>query len=98
MADPRDSLKVTQVHPTPNPNALKFTLSGTICDTPVSFFTPSAGQVHPVASKLFAIDGVTSVLLLNDFVTVNKAATAKWKEITPAVKKVLNALMPRGLD
>lgn len=88
------ALKVIEVHPTPNPNALKYSLSGKICESPVSFFNPSQGQDHPVASRLFAIGGVESVLLLHDFVTVNKAEKAKWKDITPAVKKVLGSVEP----
>lgn len=92
------TLRVTEVHPTPNPNALKYSLSGPICDEPVSFFNADAGKDHPIASRLFAISGVTSVLLLHDFVTVNKSAEAKWKEITPLVKKVLNATPPHGAE
>ncbi|HEX8322802.1 MAG TPA: NifU N-terminal domain-containing protein [Tepidisphaeraceae bacterium] len=86
------ALRVTDVHPTPNPNALKYSLDGKICETPVSFFKAEDGRDHPVASRLFAISGVDSVLLLHDFVTINKSAAAKWKDITPAVKKVLNGL------
>lgn len=86
------ALRVTDVHPTPNPNALKYSLDGKICETPVSFFNAVEGRDHRIAGRLFAIKGVESVLLLHDFVTVNKAASAKWKDITPLVKKVLNGL------
>lgn len=81
--------KVTETQPTPNPNALKYIVDTPISPQPASFFNAEAGKDHPIASRLFAIKGVTSVLLLNDFVTVNKAPGATWKEITPAVKKVL---------
>ncbi|MGC4032562.1 MAG: NifU N-terminal domain-containing protein [Tepidisphaeraceae bacterium] len=84
--------RVTDAHPTPNPNALKYSLDGPISDKPISFFNAEAGRDHPIAGKLFEIDGVASVLLLNDFVTVNKTPAAKWKDITPAVKKVLKGL------
>ena len=81
--------RVISVEPTPNPNALKFLLDGRISDKPVSFFSPEAGKGHALAEKLFAIQGVTSLLLLDDFVTVNKQAAAAWKSITPEVKRVL---------
>ncbi len=81
--------KVTETQPTPNPNALKYLLDAPISVSPASFFNADAGKDHPIASHLFAIEGVTSVLLLNDFVTINKAPTAAWKAITPAVLKVL---------
>ena len=51
-------LTVTDVHPTPNPNALKYGLDGRICEEPVSFFNADAGKEHPVAGRLFAIAGV----------------------------------------
>jgi hypothetical protein len=84
--------EVIDVQPTPNPNALKFVLNRAIVDQPASFFNAEAASGHPIASKLFAIGGVTSVLLLSDFVTVNKSNDVKWGPITSAVKKVLATL------
>ncbi len=82
-------MKVLEVQPTPNPNAVKIVVEGVISDKPLSFFNPDAGKDHPLAFRLFAIPGVTSLLILNDFVTVSKAASAVWKTITPAAKRVL---------
>lgn len=81
--------RVTETQPTPNPNALKFILDRPISESPISFFTPASAKDHPLATKLFAIDGVTTLLLLGDFVTVNKAPEKPWSQITPQVKKVL---------
>jgi len=80
---------VRQVQPTPNPNALKFVLDRHITEDRLSFPDPAAAGNHALASRLFAIDGVTSLLLLEDFVTVNKSPTAKWGSITAKVKRVL---------
>lgn len=80
---------VTEVQPTPNPNAAKFVLDREISDRPISFLTPAEGGSHPIAAQLFEIKGVTSVLLLGDFVTVNKDAAAKWEPITAKVKEIL---------
>jgi hypothetical protein len=82
---------VSQVQPTPNPNAAKFVLDRSVSPQPISFFTPAAAEGHPLAKKLFAIDGVTSLLLLGDFITVNKSPNAQWSQITKAVKQVLAA-------
>lgn len=82
-------MKVIEVQPTPNPNAMKFILDQTVSDQPMSFFNPESGKDHPLAARLFAIPGVQSLLLLNDFVTVNKTPQGVWKTITPAVKRVL---------
>ncbi|MGA2582595.1 MAG: NifU N-terminal domain-containing protein [Tepidisphaeraceae bacterium] len=80
---------VKEVQQTPNPNAAKFVLDGPITDRPTSFFNAVSAQDHPVASRLFAIKGVSSVLLLGDFVTVNKSPDAVWSEIASKVKQVL---------
>ena len=80
---------VTEIQPTPNPNALKFVLDREISDRPVSFLTAAEGTNHPLASQLFEITGVTSVLILGDFVTVNKQAGIKWEPITARVKEIL---------
>jgi hypothetical protein len=38
---------------------------------------------------LFAIQGVASILILGDFVTVNKTPEAKWPAITRKVEEIL---------
>ncbi len=81
---------VIEVQPTPNPNAMKFVLDGQVSEDSLSFFNAAAGKAHPLASKLFGIAGVASLLLLGNFVTVNKTPSAKWTAITPKVKKVLS--------
>lgn len=81
--------RVVEVQATPNPNAAKFVLDRAITEQPASFFNCEAAKGHPIATRLFEITGVTSLLLLGDFVTVNKQADAKWSTIKPQVKKVL---------
>ena len=67
----RTGFRVIETQVTPNPNALKFILDRPISDQPISFFTSESAKDHALASKLFEIDGVTTLLLLGDFVTVN---------------------------
>jgi hypothetical protein len=83
---------VSEVQPTPNPNATKFVLDRSISEGPVSFFDAASAKDHPVASRLFAIGGVSGVFLLRDFVTVNKSPDAKWSDITSGVKRVLSSV------
>jgi hypothetical protein len=85
------SFNVLEVQPTPNPNAAKFMLDHPVSEQPISFFNAAAAQDHPLAKTLFLIEGVDSLLLLGDFITVNKSAKANWKEITRRVKQVLAA-------
>lgn len=82
-------LSVKEVQATPNPNAMKFVLSGTVATTPASFFNAEAAAGHPIAARLFAIPGVQSVLLLGDFITVNKAPQVKWTQVSAKVKRAL---------
>ena len=82
---------VREAQPTPNPNALKLVLDHPITDRPLSFLTPAAGVGHPLAEQLFAIPGVVGLLFLNDFVTVNKAADAKWPAIRAKVERILKS-------
>jgi hypothetical protein len=81
--------QVKEIQPTPNPNAAKFVLDRAISDTPISFLSPQQGTDHPVASQLFSIKGVTSVLILGDFVTINKDEAVKWSDITQKVQEIL---------
>ena len=81
--------EVVEVQTTPNPNAAKFVLNGSIAPQPVSFFSAEAARDHPIASRLFAVPGVASVLLLGDFVTVNKRPADRWDPIKKRVREIL---------
>ena len=82
--------KVTDIQPTPNPNAVKFMLDREVTPQPTSFFNAGQAKDHPLAMKLFAIPGVSSLLLLGNFITVNKTPDVAWKDITKAVETVLS--------
>ena len=82
---------VVEIQPTPNPNAVKVMLDRAVVEHPTSFFNADAAKDHSLASKLFAIEGVTSLLLLGDFITINKSSAAKWADITAKAKAVLSA-------
>lgn len=82
---------VSEVQPTPNPNAAKFILDRAVSDQPTSFFDAGAAKDNALATKLFDIPGVSSLLFLGDFITVNKSPDADWKEITTRVEAVLGA-------
>ena len=85
------AVRVLEVQLTPNPNALKFILDQPISDRPLSFFSAEAAVGNAIAVRLFAISGVASLLLLGDFVTINKSPQARWADITGKAKKVLSA-------
>ena len=71
--------------PTPNPNALRFSLDVTLPGTVSASSAADAGD-DPFISALVAIDGVASVFGTADFVTVTRRAGADWDDIVPAVQ------------
>ena len=77
---------------TPNPNALKFAV-GVEVGGPRSYVAANAAD-EPVADELLRIEGVTSVFMTADFVTVSKAADADWSVIAPLVRDVLERCYP----
>ena len=81
--------RVSEIQPTPNPNAAKFILDHPVSEQPISFFRAAEAEGYPLAQQLFAIPGVSSLLLLGDFITVNKTPDAAWDEITKRVQAVL---------
>lgn len=77
------------VTPTPNPNALKFTV-GAEFETPQSFVA-GVETDDPIAGPLLELSGVTSVFMSADFVTISKSADAFWDEIAPEATRLLEA-------
>ena len=76
-----------RVDVTPNPNARKFTV-GSPVGGPKTFV---AGQEadDPMAAALLSIEGVTSIFMTADFVTLSKNPDADWDAITPAAVEIL---------
>jgi hypothetical protein len=93
---PNPPLTVVEFQDTPNPNAIKCVLDR--APAPLegasvrSYATRAAAAKDPIALALFAIPGVTNVLVGPMWVTVNKSADAEWKSIKPAVKKAISAI------
>ena len=74
-------------NPTPNPNALKFTV-GAHFDTPKSYATGMETD-DPLAASLLALPGVTSVFMSADFVTLTKGPEASWDAIVSEAQRIL---------
>jgi hypothetical protein len=88
-------VKVVRYETTPNPNALKCVLSARVSEGSRPFRTAEAAGAgeggDPLAARLFAIDGVTGVLMLGDWVTINKRPEAPWAPIKKGLEKALAA-------
>ena len=80
-----------QIDNTPNPNSLKITTdAGPFIDSGlVAIQSEDEAADHPLGKRLFAIDGVTDLLILPAFLTVSKTPGAKWNDILPVVQSTL---------
>ncbi len=81
-----------QTEATPNPASMKFLPGRTVMEAGVVDFTDAgaAAEASPLATRLFAVDGVTGVYLGRDFITVTKAEPEAWHDLKAAV---LGAIM-----
>jgi hypothetical protein len=79
------------VEGTPNPNAAKFTVNRTLVEGGASrsYFDPANAAEDPLAKKLFAIDGVESLLIAENFVTVTKSASVDWDTLVPQIENAI---------
>ena len=77
--------------PTPNPDSLKFEVSGGTLAPPgglLSARTPDEAAPDPLAAALFALDGVASLLVVPTFVTITKRPDASWDALLRAAERV----------
>jgi Fe-S cluster biogenesis protein NfuA len=84
-----------QTEATPNPATLKF-LPGRVVmsDGTLDIRDARAAERSPLASRLFAVPGVTGVFFGSDFVTVTKGE-GEWQHLKPAI---LGAIMEHFLS
>jgi hypothetical protein len=74
---------------TPNPNAMKFTV-GRPVGGPKTFVAGKPAD-DPLADDLLTIEGITSIFMSADFVTLSKAPEVDWEEILPQARAILEA-------
>lgn len=80
-----------QTEATPNPATLKFLPGQSVLDTGTADFPASdTAAKSPLATRVFAVEGVTGVFLGSDFVTVTKEDAIDWDVIKAPI---LGAIM-----
>ena len=78
-------MAIAVASPTPNPDAMKFTLDVRL-PASINFGSAQAAADHPFACEVFALGGVAAVFGVNDFVTITRVAGAAWEPIVTGVQ------------
>ncbi|KAF3695957.1 NFU1 iron-sulfur cluster scaffold -like protein, mitochondrial HIRA-interacting protein 5 [Channa argus] len=88
-----------QTQDTPNPNSLKFLPGCIVLESgTMNFAGPRDAYCSPLARQLFRIDGVKSVFLGPDFITITKSdVNMEWKVIKPDVFAAIMDFFTSGL-
>src|SRR5690606_26938466 len=74
-----------QTEATPNPATLKFLPGKVVMEKGTADFRePGEAEISPLASRLFAVPGVTGVYFGYDFITVTKSA-GEWQHMKPGI-------------
>jgi hypothetical protein len=70
------------VEGTPNPNAAKFVLNRKVPNEgSTSYFDVSSTQDTTLAARLFEVDGVRALLVVDNFITVTKMDEFEWSDL-----------------
>jgi NFU1 iron-sulfur cluster scaffold homolog, mitochondrial len=73
-----------QTQPTPNPLTVKFLPGREVSPgTPYEFISLEEATASPLAAALFGVNGVRTVFLGEDFVSITKSENADWAHIKP---------------
>ena len=75
-----------QTEQTPNPLTLKFLPGRVVIKEGTAFYKNESEALNsPLAKKIFAIDGVSSVFFGTDFITVTKIEDLDWQTLMPVI-------------
>ena len=70
-----------QTQPTPNPNSLKFLPGKKVSSIGPIEITDSNKTNNELIRNILSINGIKSVFLSDDFISVNKEANYEWEDL-----------------
>jgi Fe-S cluster biogenesis protein NfuA len=78
---------------TPNPNTLKYSVNRQLLDKgAVNFVKKEDAETRsPLAAKLFAVSGISGVMLGKDFVTVTKTEDGDWDIVHKSSSSIIES-------
>jgi Fe-S cluster biogenesis protein NfuA len=83
---------------TPNPNTLKYSVNRKLLEKGAANFTrkEDADLKSPLASKLFAIEGIAGVMIGKDFVTITKTEDGDWDHVHKTASDTIEKVLTEG--
>lgn len=85
---------------TPNPNSIKWVLGQPMAPVGVAaqFSGPVEPEVSPLANALFEVDGIVSLLISGNLVTVTKREECAWDVLAEPITAALKSFGASGLS
>jgi Fe-S cluster biogenesis protein NfuA len=82
---------------TPNPAAMKFVANSMLLlEGSVEYLNVEGAQNCPLAVQLFSFDGVASVFIAGNFITVNKKREYDWTDLMPILREFVRGYLASG--
>ncbi|MEO8085732.1 MAG: NifU family protein [Bacteroidota bacterium] len=82
---------------TPNPAAMKFVVNQYLLEEgSVEYLKPLDAINCPLAQEIFKFDGVVSVFITTNFVTINKKNEFDWFELMPIFREFIKGYIQSG--
>jgi len=79
-----------RVEGTPNPNAAKFVVRGaSLGTTSRSYFDAAEAEGDDLATRLFRVEGVRALLIVDNFITVTKADAVSWEDMVEPIRRTI---------
>ena len=87
-----------QTEVTPNPNSLKFLPGKKVSNSGPYEITNKEDMQNELVRNILSINGVESIFLGQDFISVNKNESIKWQEIKHIVISLINDFYADGKE
>ncbi len=88
-------MRLTSIETTPNPNSMKLNLEEQL-GAAVTYTAARQAGCPEFVRQFLEIDGVDSVFVCGDFITLNKAPRAEWQLILQSAKALLSGQSQGG--
>ena len=85
-----------QTETTPNPNSLKFLPGKSVCIGDPFEVIKKEQVNNELVRNIFSINGVTSIFLGSDFLSINKEKNVEWEDIKHIIISLINEFYSDG--